>query len=418
MPFIKNLHLKLCVVTGLLWLNGLSPLHAQEPAFKFSDNRKRENIPFVMVKNLIIIPALINDKGPFNLVLDTGVSLFLITDTTLVNSLNIEILRSIKINGLGEGNEINAYVTPALKLELGHTIATRLPAGILKKDVFDLSAYAGMPIHGIIGYEFFNSFTVRINYRDNFITIFRSDTKYITRKGSKIPLTIEDRKPYLEAEIAIGTGEKETVKLIIDSGAGHPVSLETVNNLPFVVPPVNIKANLGIGLAGPINGHLARIHSLKIGKYRLKNVIAAFPEYNDAALKVINKSRNGNLGNAILKRFTATFDYHRKALYIKPNFKLNEPFEHDMSGMELSSGGESFQRLFISRIEPNSAAESCGLQKGDEILAINFKPVAKMSMNEIDELFHSRNDRIFILDVLPHDQKTADRVLITLQRRI
>ena len=89
-----------------------------------------------------------------------------------------------------------------------------------------------------------------------------------------------------------------------------------------------------------------------------------------------------------------------------------------MSGMELASGGPDFKRVIITRVEPFSPAEEVGLNKDDEILSINFKPVAEMTMQEIDNLFRSKNERSFILEVMPDGSKERNRVILTLQRRI
>lgn len=389
--------------------------------FEFAGKRKKEVVTFKMVKNLMIIKLTVNGKGPFNFVLDTGVGLFLISDPKLIDSVSIKNLRSINITGFGDGDPLSAYVTPTIDVGFGSTNAKGLSAAILKKDIFELSNYVGMPIHGLIGYEFFNSFIVKINFALNTLTIYRPETAFIPRKGYRVPLIIEDRKPYLISNIQLHSGEKIAAKLILDTGAGHPISLETNGGVPFEVPKVNIEGNLGIGLTGPISGYISRVKSLSLGKYTLSNVIAAFPDYDDVGSKVYSVSRNGNMGISVLKRFNVILDYNESALYLKPGTLLHEPFEHDMSGMELTSAGEKFERILVSRVEAGSSADEAGLRKDDEIIAINFKPVAEMTSNEVDNLFRSKSGRSFILDVLPFGSKSIRervRVILTLKRRI
>ena len=327
-------------------------------------------------------------------------------------------LRSIKITGFGEGDELSAFVAPTLKVRVGNAVAQSIPAAILKNDVFELSSYAGLPIHGLIGYELFSSFTVRISYSLSVITMYRSDKPYVLRKGSRIPITIDDKKPYMMAEIRLSNGEKIKAKLIIDTGAGHPISLETYNGKPFDVPEVNIAANLGVGLTGAITGYIGRVPSITLGKYKLENVIASFPSHSSVGSRLMNVERNGNMGNNILKRFDVVFDYARQTMYLRPSSFLKEPFEHDMSGMELASAAPEYNRVIVTRVEPFSPAEYLGLQKEDEIVSINFKPVKDMSMQEIDNLFRSKNDRSFILDIVRNKGKEHERVILTLARRI
>ncbi len=391
-------------------------VHAQK--FEFNGNKKRETISFRMIKNLMIIPLTINGKGPFNFVLDTGVGLMIISDPRLIDSLQISNLKSIKISGLGEGEDLSAYISPGIELALESTKAENISAAVLKTDVFELSNYAGINIHGLIGYEFFNSFIVRINFINNTLTLFRPETNHVPRKGFRIPISIEERKPYVISEIVLESGEKLTGKFIIDTGAGHPVSLETNDGVPFKLPENKINANLGIGLTGPINGYVGRIKSLKIGKYILEDVITAFPDHKDLSSGIYPVSRNGNMGIAVLKRFNVVFDYHRSSIYIKPSFKHKEPFEHDMTGMELSSAGDNFEKLIINRVEPNSSADIAGLEKGDEILAINFKPVSEMKENEIENMFKPGDERNFVIDIIRTSSKTIERVILRLKKRI
>ncbi len=386
--------------------------------FEFNSGRKRQVVPFRLVKNLMVVPMMINGQGPYNFVLDTGVGLCLITDPTLIGVLKPTYVRDIRITGFGEGEDIMASVCVGLDFELGQTTAKNMSAAILKEDAFNLSGLTGIKIHGLIGYELFSSFIIKINYIARQITLYRPNTYYIPKKGARIPITIEERKPYITAEIELESSRKLLAKLILDTGAGHPVSLETENGVPFPVPPLNVPANLGIGLSGPIFGYLSRIRSLKLAKYELRNVITAFPDYDNVAAKITSISRNGNMGTSILKRFTVVFDYSRGAIYLRPTIAIKDPFEHNMSGMDLISGGSDYTRKFILRVEKGSPAEEVGLMKDDELISVNFKRADEMSMEELDEILRSKDGRSLLLEVLGKGQTRTDRVILTLRRRI
>ena len=380
--------------------------------FDLQGNRKHVTIPFQMIRDLIVVRLNINNKGPFNFILDTGVGIMLITDPKLIDSINVINKRTIKILGLGEGDNFEAYATAALKVDIPGLVSYDVGAAILKKDHFGLSNYAGMPIHGLLGYEFFSNLAVKINFSDSTLSVSKPQYMRLFKKSDKIPLSIEDRKAYLNAKVTLPNGAKTTDKLILDIGAGHPLSLENVIKKQGL-PKKFIAANLGVGLTGPIEGFLSRVSEVEIGKFKLKNVITSFPENSTTTLSV---KRDGNLGLGILKRFTMIIDYPDSALYLKPEQDLNAPFEHDMSGLECYANGDNYNRVFISRVEPGSAGDEIGLEPGDELVAINFKPVKDMTLEQIDAIFKSQDDRNLLLDVY-HDKK-LDRVIITLKRRI
>lgn len=406
------------MLLATIYSSAPSTVLADDGYWQFKGKRKKQVIPFTLVKNLMIIPLTINGKGPFNFVLDTGVGLCIITDPTLADTLQPTLVRNIKITGFGEGSDITASIATGMNFEIGQIAAKNMAAAILKTDAFNLSAMTGIDIHGLIGYELFSSFIVKINYLNQQLTVYRHNTAYLPRKGTRIPISIEERKPYINTEVQLHGGETVMAKLILDTGAGHPISLETHDGIPFTVPPLKIAANLGVGLTGPINGYLSRVNAVKVGKYELKDVVAAFPNYQDVAAKISSIARNGNMGNSILKRFIVVFDYSRSSIYLRPTISLKAPFEHDMSGMELISGGEDFDKVFVLRVEPNSPAEEVGLQQGDEIISINFKKVQDMTMEEIDALLRSKPDRSLLLEVLIKGEDKTDRVILTLRRRI
>jgi hypothetical protein len=393
----------------------LACFSARAQYFDLQGNRRHVVIPFRLIRDLIIIRLEINGKGPFNFVVDSGVGLMLVTDPKLVDSINVSNKHTIKISGLGKGEDYEAYITSPLNVHIPGLVSYDVVAAILQTDRFGLSAFAGIPIHGLIGYEFFNNLAVKIDFTDSTLTVSKPKYTKFFRKGNKIPLSIENRKPYLHAKVTLPNGTKTIDKLILDLGAGHPLSLDNVIE-KYGMPDKFIAANLGIGLTGPIDGFLSRLNEVDIGKFKLKNVLSALPVDDKKAPPVNQEHRDGNLGMGILKRFTLIVDYPDSAVYLKPTVSFDDPFEHDMSGMEYYSGGENFEHVTISRVEPGSPADEIGLEPGDEIMSINFKPVDKMTLEQIDGIFKSRPDRSLFL-VIFHD-KRYDNVILTLKRRI
>lgn len=387
--------------------------HAQY--FDLEARKKKITIPFRLVRNLMVIKLSINNKGPFNFILDTGVGLMIITDPKLVDSIAVINKRTLKIPGLGEGADAEAYVTSALNINIPGLVSYDVAAAILKKDLFSLSGYAGMPIHGLLGYEFFNNLAVKISFQDSTITVTRPKDLKVFRKGTQIPITVEDRKPYVIGKAILQGGQEVKTKLIIDLGAGHPISLEKIISTYGLPQKFISSANLGIGLNGPINGYIARLDALEIGKFKIKGLIASLPDEGNNQ-NYLSVPRDGNLGIGILKRFSVIFDYTGNSMYLKPGSNFKDPFEHDMSGLEYYAAGNNLDRIIINRVEPGSAGDEIGLEKDDEIVSINFKPVSKMTLEEIDEIFRSKNDRSLLLDVY-HDKK-LDKVVLTLKRRI
>ncbi|HZY39438.1 MAG TPA: aspartyl protease family protein [Mucilaginibacter sp.] len=400
----------------LLWLLLLNCFFTTVNAqyFDIAGNKKRVTIPFHLVRNLVIVQVKINNKGPFNFIMDTGAGLTIITDPTLIDSVNISNKRILRLTGCGHGAYIEAYVTSALNIQIPGLTSHNVEAAILKEDRFGLSNYLGMPIHGLLGYDFFCNLAVKVDFSDSTVTCYRSKEERLFKKGEKIPISVEDHKPYLLAKVHLPDGSVKETKLVIDLGAGHPLSLDKLAD-QHQLPRNFIAANLGMGFNGPISGYLSRINEIDIGKYDIKNLISSFPE-EDSLKWGIDANRDGNLGIGLLKRFVVVFDYPGNAIYLKPGINFKAPFEHDMSGLEYYAAGAGFKHIIISRVEPGSAGDDIGLEKDDEIVAINLKPIAEMSLEEVDDIFKSQNERSLLLEVY-HD-KRYDNVILTLKRRI
>ena len=405
--------LDICFAILVLVYLCFSPLAVFCQGFQFNNGRKQQTLPFDLIKNLIIIPIYINDKGPFNFILDTGVSPMIVTDTTLKESLKISYPRPIKISGYGNFDGIDAF-WGVTSVKIGDAEAENIATVFLKDNILPLSGFVGKKIYGLIGYSFFSSFVVKINYSTKSLR-FTSYNKKIKLKGEKIPIELIENKPYVPLSIEqAGLGTK-TIKALVDCGASHAISLETLGGgKPFPQPEFSMSANLGNSLTGTITGRIGRVLSLQLGDFKFKEVISHYPVYNIDTLK--KNDRNGNLGSEILSRFNTIYDYRNGYMYIKKNEKFNRPFEHDMSGIELYADDGPPSRTLINRIEPESPADLIGLKEGDEIISINFKKIDDYALDEIASIFKAKNSYSVVLEIWRG--KSSFIKLLKLKKRI
>ncbi|MDI9870944.1 aspartyl protease family protein [Flectobacillus roseus] len=384
-------------VTSLGFPKSLSPTRTKEKVveekfgFQFIKNRKITKIPFELQANLIIIPLKINNSDTLHFILDTGVSTILITDPLCLQKQQLKPIRQVKIAGAGAGEKLEASIVLNNTIQLGEVTGYHQNLVILQEDILKLSEFVGRPIHGIIGYELFDRFAVTIDFNLREITLQNPESyKYKPSKGEKIAISIEDKKPYLNTLELIDSTTSVPIKVVLDTGAGHALSLDATANSKIKLPHKLISAQLGRGLSGIINGKLGRIQKLKIGKYTLQNLVASFPDSNSYKVipNVMVNPRQGNIGCEFLRRFKVTFNYRDQYIVLKASNKfLKEPFEHNMTGMELAAKGQNYNEYLIERIEANSPAESAGLQEGDKLLFVNDKSSRDISISELYKLF-------------------------------
>jgi hypothetical protein len=385
------------VLVGLLIsLQALGQTVQQLP-FHFKRGRtERVVVPMEMQRNLLIISAKLNGQGPFNFLLDTGVGTSLLTDPSLGKQLGLRLGQRYRVAGAGQDQALEAFQTDSVRVELGdgEAVAPALTFLLLSSDVLNLSGYVGMPIHGILGYDVFYSFVVRVNPIESRLILtspaaFRPPTG---RRWTKMGVDLEGKKAYLRTEVVLHDSLKLPLKLVLDTGAGHALSLETSSDSRLTLPSRRIRAQLGRGLNGIINGYLGRVTALQLGRYRVPSLVTSFPDASDVSHRA-EVYRNGNIGFELLKRFDIIIDYTRNQLWLRPNGLYRDPFEHDMSGLDLLASGADYRRYTILKVEKGSPAEEAGLQPTDEILVINLIPVSGLSLTQISRLLHSADGR-------------------------
>lgn len=401
---------KLMICTGLVL--AIFSGFAQE--FAFSRNQQRQTITFKCIKNLMVVPLYVNGKGPYDFVLDTGVGPMIVTDPSIIDSLNFSMLRKIRVSGLGI-ETVEAFVSQNINARLGNASMPNVPTAILKEDLFNLSGHLGIKIYGLLGYNFFNSFVVDIRYSENRMIIYRHGSK-IKYKGEKIPIVIDNQKPYLIASIEIPDSGTVNARFLIDTGASHALSLETLSGEAFPLPPKRISANLGMSLSGQIKGYVGRVQSFKLGDYTFKDVVAGFPDFKTISDKIDLSKRNGNLGAELLRKFNIQLNYAEGFICVKPNGYSRTPFEHDMLGMVIYLDQKEYKRLIIGEIDLNSPADRAGLCQDDEIIGVNFKAADTYTLNDLTDLFKSKADRNIIFEIY-RDNKVFFKV-VRLEKRI
>ncbi|WP_191906273.1 aspartyl protease family protein [Hymenobacter baengnokdamensis] len=363
-------------------------------------------LPFTSQRNLLIISAFLNGCGPYNFLLDTGVSASLVTDPQLADSLGLMHGAQYKLLGVGGADSgLRAYEATNVRVKVAGAEAADMSWLVLSSDVLDLSGYVGMPVHGIIGADLFRSFVVTIYSGQQQLEL--CDPAYYKapkgRRWTTLPLTLDNNKAYLTASVqqltATAGSTDLPLRLLLDTGAGHALSLETTSDQRLSLPPTCLRTDLGRGLTGLISGSLGRVATMHLGRYQLPQVLTSFPDSTQVhgRLTGTERSRNGSLGFEVLKRFTAVIDYPHGRLLLRPTPELHDPFEHDMCGLDLLAAGPGYHRFLVQRVVPGSPAASAGIMEGEELVSINFMPLTNISITELSRLLHSQDGRVLFM---------------------
>lgn len=388
--------------------------NAQTLGFTIAEGRKRVEIPIEIHNNLVVVPVLLNGMLPLKFIVDTGVRTAILTEKTYTDILNLSYSRKYTIAGPGGENIIEAYVTNGVELQLpgvngrGHALL------VLQEDYLELRNNLGTDVHGVLGYELFSRFVVKVDYRQKTLTLMMPEKLRPGRKFESIPISIEDTKPYINVGVTQSNGEKKKMKFLVDSGASHSLLIEPMSDSTLVIPTNTVSCVVGRGLGGAIRGKSGRIRELEIGNYKMENVIANFPDPNSYmdTLKLGNTFRNGTLGGEILSRFVVIYDFSKERIYLKKNHDFKKGFYYNLSGLTIRAMGNRLNTFEITDIRKHSSSDKAGLKIGDQIVSVNGLSVKDLDLNQLNGYLNLKPGKKVLVSVKRNNEMFSTKMVL------
>jgi len=439
---------KLHSLIRFLFIFGFSmqfTVYAQD-GFRFPEGKKKDRISFELVNNLAVIPVEVNGKE-LSFLLDTGVNHTLLFSLSQADSLEIKNVTPVKIRGLGDGGDIDALRSVNNNVRVGAAVDRNHMVYVIFDQDINFSPRMGVPIHGVIGYDFYKDFVVKTDYDSELLTIY--DPKfYKPRRCPKcetFDIVLTKNKPYIKNKIKAFDKDHE-VTLLIDSGASDALWLFDEEYGISDAPKNYFKDFLGLGLSGGVYGKRSKVEEVSLGSFSFKDVNVAYPDSLALRNLRLRGARNGTLGSDILRRFTVIMDYPSKKITLKKNAFYKRPFHYNMSGIVIEHSGmvpvkavrpsrsESIRvnqntggtarvnidvnplftffltpKFVVAELREGSPADIAGVVVGDEILVINGKPFYKWKLAEVNSLFSSKSGRKIVLEISRNGMKVKKR---------
>lgn len=338
------------------------------PDFTLAGGRTATTVPFELLNNHIYLLAKLNGRGPFRLLCDTGGANIVTPEAAA--RLGLTQQGALQGRGVGEKSE-DVGLTTVDTLEVG---------GATVKDqvfaVFPLAALSqveGVTIDGLVGYEIFKRFVVRVDYEKNELTLTLPSAFSYKGVGVIVPFRFNNHIPQVDGEIDGVPG-----KFDIDTGSRASLDLLVPfvekNNLKARYAP-KFEATTGYGVGGPARSLVTRASMLKLGSVEVSNIVTELSTQTKGAFT--DPYVAGNVGGGVLKRFNITFDYGKQQLVFERNANDAKPDVFDRSGMWLNVSGDAFE---VMDVVPGGPASQAGLKVGDQLIAIDGQPSAKASL--------------------------------------
>lgn len=400
--------------------------------FEWQSDKDKIIVPFTFVDNLIIMPVEINNTK-LNMLLDSGSEPSLIFSFPENDTILLHNTKKIKISGLGNEEVAEGIISDTNTANVNGYINKHFELLVILDENLNFSSRIGIPVNGILGYSFFKNNIVEIDYQKKKITLYK-DRKILGKRKLKsftpLPISVVNDRAYLNVKTKLDEKELD-LKLLVDTGLGDGL---------WLFENGNVKSNnnyfidvLGEGIGGTVMGKKSRLDEIQLSKFRFNSPLVSYPDTASYRQLRLVTNRNGSIGGGILKRFTIIMDYIGNQLYLKKNSFFDDPFNYNMSGIEIQHAGiewikedlvsnskpsdplsinnlaydtNSLKYKFtlkpvyeIASVRKDSPAESAGLLAGDRILRINRKNVGNLTKQKIDDMLHDEDGKTIEIEI-------------------
>jgi PDZ domain-containing protein len=401
--------------------------------FQWESDKDKIVIPFTFVDNLIIIPIEINNSK-LNMLLDSGSEPSLIFSFPENDTIHLFNTKKIKISGLGNEEMAEGVFSENNIANVSGYKDKGFDLLVILDENLNFSSRIGIPVNGVLGYSFFKNNVIEIDYQKKKVTIYK-DRKILEKKKmksfTKLPISVVNDRAYLTVKTKLD-GKEHDLKLLVDTGLGDGLWLFE-NDL--------IKSNsnyfedvLGEGIGGTVFGKKSRLDELEFSNFKFKSPLVSYPDTASYRQLRLIKNRNGSLGGAMLKRFLMVMDYKGEQLFLKKNSFYDDPFNYNMSGIEVQHGGIEWVQetemtrdskpgnalnvndivfdnsnlkykftlkpvYVIASIRKGSPAEIAGLLIGDKVLKIDRRNVSNLTKQKIDEMLQTEDGKTIEIEI-------------------
>jgi aspartyl protease len=314
--------------------------------------------------NRIYIPAVINGRA-VKVLLDSGADITVL-DKGFAEQAGIGFTgRAVMA---GSGGEADAHFASDVVVQIG---AMRLEnRNVAVADMADVSKRLGIPLPVVIGEDVFKQLIVEIDFDRAEIT-FHEPSAFRPPAGA---ITVPVTESESVRSVAVQIEGHEPIQVDFDLGNGSYFSVDPAfwqkHRMLEERPHSTI---LGGAVGGAREETVGLLKTVRFAGIDFKDVPTTFTTPAEGRAAVDSERQPGNIGLSILARFRLITDYAHDRLYLVPyRDAATRPFRKDRAGLQTVLEGD---RLKVTFASPGSPAQAAGWKVGEEITAIDGRPV-------------------------------------------
>jgi hypothetical protein len=332
------------------------------------------DVPFKLIDNRVFVPAMLNGKGPFQMLLDTGADTGGISQETM-RAIGAPAEGRDRAGGAGEGTDA-VIKTHIASLRIGDAafqgqsvIAERFGA---LNDVIGFRSF-----DGILGQAVFRRYVVDVDFAASRLRLIEPAAFHAPAGAIGVPFTFyQGFMPLVRGTVAGTRG-----RFVVDLGDRSSLTLFgpfwRARHLDTRLQP-GVEALTGYGVGGPIRGIVVRVPSFGFGTATARGIVARLSLQKSGGFADPHVA--GSIGTGVLRHFHVFVDYARRMFWLEPMAQTPDRF--DRAGVWLGRHGAQFE---VFDTVAGGPAQAAGLRVGDIVLAIDRRPTETLDLFKVRE---------------------------------
>lgn len=232
----------------------------------------------------------------------------------------------------------------------------------------------------VLGTGLLRNYIVEFDYSTPAVRLYDPEQFAPPERAMVIPFRLDRNTPVGEATIEFGDGAKLTASLALDTGAAFYTSVL----MPRFIAKSNVRQHAARtarrpdhpkGTGGEVSVLSTRPARIRFGESTVEGPILGLVETESAGFPW-----DGLLGSAFFSRFTSSFDYPNRRLYLIPNQNAAARSDFDASGVGFERRDDAY---VVDVVLPDTPASAAGLQEGEVLISIDGVPAGHLDPVEL-----------------------------------
>jgi hypothetical protein len=280
-----------------------------------SSSNANATIPFTYFDNRMMIKCMIDGKGPFDMIVDTGAPVVAITPQT-AQRLAKSVHNAGTVTGAGN-HAVKSGGTTLQNLSIASLSFNNLSAEVI--DLTEIRKKFHFPhLDGIIGYPILKQFATFVNVDAGTLSFTKSlpvlPANTITTSFDGVLPIIHGKIDGVATTVLVDTGDRSSLTLFGPFAKKHAF---------YGRYPSKKNIITGYGLGGPIYADVFTMPNLYVFGTDVKSVITRASRQTGGVFA--SSDQGGSVGTGVLKRFNIIYDYPHHAIIAWPSKYFTKP---------------------------------------------------------------------------------------------